>query len=263
MSLLDQGHVHGPVQCHGRPKGVASLLPLCSGGIQQAETTLAGRRDLSILAHTCLGLLCLAQGDLEHAICVLDQGQALCRAFGHRTELRPTVAGLGFAYALQGRLVEGHVLLEEALRESLRTGALRGHAYRLAWLSEVCRLAGHGEEAWQHAHQALDLARQQKAGGDEALALHQLGVVYAHTAPPDVVQAETYYLQALTLADELGMRPLQAHCQCGLGLLYATTGQRQQARRALGTAMALYRSMDMTFWLPETAAALAQVEGDP
>src|SRR5215471_14137505 len=36
-----EGHVHGPVQCHGRPKGAASLLPLSSGGIQQAETTLA------------------------------------------------------------------------------------------------------------------------------------------------------------------------------------------------------------------------------
>src|SRR5215510_7004458 len=29
---------------------------------------------------------------------------------------------------------------------------------------------------------------------------------------------------------ELGMRPLQAHCHRGLGTLYATTGQREQAR---------------------------------
>ena len=57
------------------------------------------------------------------------------------------------------------------------------------------------------------------------------------------------------------MRPLQAHCHRGLGMLYATTGQREQARTALSTAIALYRAMDMTFWLPETEAALAQVEG--
>jgi hypothetical protein len=38
------------------------------------------------------------------------------------------------------------------------------------------------------------------------------------------------------------------------------TGQRQQARTALSTAMALYRGMDMTFWLPQTEAALAQVD---
>ena len=128
------------------------------------------------------------------------------------------------------------------------------------WLSEVCRLAGHGEEAWQHARQALDLARQQKARGDEALALHQLGVVQAHADPPDVAQAEAHYQQALALAEELGMRSLQAHCHRGLGTLYAQTGQREQACAALTTAIDLYRDMDMTFWLPETEAALARME---
>ena len=50
-------------------------------------------------------------------------------------------------------------------------------AYRVAWLSEVCRLMGRREEAWQHACQALDLARQHKERGSEAHALHQLGTV--------------------------------------------------------------------------------------
>jgi hypothetical protein len=44
-------------------------------------------------------------------------------------------------------------------------------------------------------------------------------------------------------------------------MLYAATGQQAQARAALATAIALYRSMAMTFWLPQTEAALAQVEG--
>ena len=170
------------------------------------------------------------------------------------------MAGLGYAYALQGRLAEGRALLEEAISESIRTGALLGLAVWVAWLSEGCRLAGHGEEAWQHARQALDLARQQKDRGDEALALHQLGVVHAHADPPDVVQAEAHYQQALALAEELGMRPLQAHCHLGLGRLYGQTGRGAQARAALATAIALYRDMEMTFWLPQAEAALAQVE---
>ena len=61
------------------------------------------------------------------------------------------------------------------------------------------------------------------------------------------------------LAEELGMRPLQAHCHCGLGTLYAATGQREPARTELSTAMEMYRAMDMTFWLPRTETALAQV----
>ena len=194
---------------------------------------------------------------------MLDLGLVLCRASGNRSFFQLIAARLGAASALQGRLAEGRALLEEGISEALRMGALQGQAYRIAWLSEVCRLAGRGEEAWQHAHQALDLAWQLKARGDEALALHQLGAVYAHAAPPDAAQAEAYYQQALALAEELGMRPLVAHCHRGLGTLYATTGQREQARTAMSAAIALYRAMDMTFWLPQAEAALAQVEERP
>jgi tetratricopeptide (TPR) repeat protein len=225
--------------------------------------TLEGRGELPIVAHVSLGHLYLAQGDLEYAIRVLEQGLALCRASGDRNNLHWIVADLGCASALQGRLAEGRTLLEEATSESIRTGALRNHSRWVAGLSEVCRLAGRGEEAWQHARQALDLARQQKAHGDEALALHQLGTVHAHADPPDAVQAEVHYQQALALAEELGMRPLQAHCYRGLGTLYATTGQHEQARTALTAAITLYRAMDMTFWLPQTEAALVQVEECP
>jgi tetratricopeptide (TPR) repeat protein len=221
--------------------------------------TLEGRGATPIVVHAFLSQLYLAQGDLEHAIRVCDQGLALSRASGNRNLLPMVVAGLGYASALQGRLAEGRALLEEAVSESISTGARR--AVYWAWLSEACRLGGHGEEAWQHARQALDLARQQKDRGDEALALHQLGVVQAHADPPDVVHAEAHYQQALALAEELGMRPLQAHCHLGLGRLYGQTGRGAQAYTALATAINLYRAMDMTFWLPQAEAAVAEVEG--
>jgi tetratricopeptide (TPR) repeat protein len=192
---------------------------------------------------------------------MFDQGLALCRASGSRDWLRPIAVGLGYAYALQGRLAEGRTLLEEGISESIRTGGLQGNAYRIAWLSEVCRLEGRGEEPWQHARQALDLARQQKERANEALALHQLGAVQAHAASPDIAQAEAHYQQALTLAEALGMRPLVAHCHHGLGRLYYQTGRAAQARTTLALAIDLYRAMDMTLWLPQAEAALAQVEG--
>ena len=67
------------------------------------------------------------------------------------------------------------------------------------------------------------------------------------------------YAQALALAEELGMRPLQAHCHRGLGALYAQTGRRGQARATLATAIAMYRAMEMAFWLPPAEATLAQI----
>ena len=67
--------------------------------------------------------------------------------------------------------------------------------------------------------------------------------------------------EALALAEQLGMRPLMAHCHRGLGTLYAKIGRLEHARSELSTAIDLYQSMDMTFWLPEAEAALAQMEG--
>ena len=94
--------------------------------------------------------------------------------------------------------------------------------------------------------------------GIEAQALWILGEIATGHEPP--ASAETHYQQALTLADDLGMRPLQAHCHRGLGTLYSQTGPSEHARAALSTAIAMYRDMEMTFWLPEAEAKLAEVE---
>jgi hypothetical protein len=59
------------------------------------------------------------------------------------------------------------------------------------------------------------------------------------------------------------MRPLQAHCHLGLGTLYARVDQREPARAELSSTMALYRSMDMTFWLPQAEATLARTGMTP
>jgi hypothetical protein len=79
--------------------------------------------------------------------------------------------------------------------------------------------------------------------------------------PPEVEAVETHYRQALALAEELGMRPLQAHCHLGLGILYTKISKREPARATLSTAIGLYRAMDMHFWLPQAEATLAQTGG--
>jgi hypothetical protein len=72
------------------------------------------------------------------------------------------------------------------------------------------------------------------------------------------LRAEAYYREALKLAGRLHMRPPQAHCHPGLGTLCATIGRKEQAQAELSTAIERYRAMEMTFWLPQAEAALAQ-----
>ena len=104
---------------------------------------------------------------------------------------------------------------------------------------------------------ALNKKNDNQERGHQAYALRLLGDIAARHNPAEIEPASTYYRQALALTDELGMRPLQAHCHRGLGTLYATSGQPEQARAELSTAIEMYRAMEMTFWLPQAEVALA------
>jgi len=103
------------------------------------------------------------------------------------------------------------------------------------------------QEAAQLAGRALDFARTHKKRGHEAWALRHLGEIAAHQDPVEIEPAAQHYRQALALADELGMRPLQAHCHRGLGMLYTRIGQREQARTALSTAIEMYTDNSMMY----------------
>ena len=141
-------------------------------------------------------------------------------------------------------------LLEGAVAQDLALNLLSQHSLTVVHLAEAYLLAGQLEEAYTQAQYALEFSRAHQERGYEAYALRLLGEIAARGDPPKARQAEAHYQQALALAEELGMRPLQAHCHLGLGTLYATTGQYEQARAELSTAIELYHAMEMQFWLP-------------
>ncbi len=60
----------------------------------------------------------------------------------------------------------------------------------------------------------------------------------------------------MILAEELGMRPMLAHCHLGLAKLYARTGREQPAEGHLSTAATMYREMNMRFWLERAEAEM-------
>ena len=182
------------------------------------------------------------------AIPPLERAVELCRVIPARTLIDVAAAHLGYAYALSGRLDEGVALLEEAVADPAATG-IANHPLFLAHLGEAHLLAGRRDDALAVARRALDLARRQKERGNEAWVLRLLGEIAAQADPPDLASAEAHYRQALARADELGMRPLVAHCHLGLGKLYRRTGDGAKAEEHLTTARAMYREMDMRFWM--------------
>jgi tetratricopeptide (TPR) repeat protein len=215
------------------------------------------------LMYACqaVGLLSLRQGDLSRALPLLERAVGLCGSAdlpGHF----PTMAGsLGAAYTLGGRVADAVALLTQAMAQTMSMERVGDEAFCHLSLGEAWARASLLEEAHALAEQTLVLARAHQERGYQAYALRLLGEIASRRDLPEVTSAEAHYRQALALAEELGMRPLQAHCYRGLGTLYAHMSQREQARTALSTAIEMYQSMEMTFWLPQTEAALAQVEG--
>jgi tetratricopeptide (TPR) repeat protein len=168
-------------------------------------------------------------------------------------------AAFGMAYTLRGRAADAMPLLTQALEQATMMERIDFQALCCLSLGEAQAQVGYMEEAHAHAERTLALAHEHQERGHQAYALRLLGDIAARRSPPESESAETHYRQALALAEELGMRPLQAHCHLGLGTLYAQTGPPEPARVALTTAIAMHRDMEMTFWLPQAEAALAQL----
>jgi class 3 adenylate cyclase/tetratricopeptide (TPR) repeat protein len=208
-----------------------------------------------------IGLLTLRQGDLRRALPLLERAVGICQDADLRAFFPRMAAALGAAYILGGRIADAVSLLRQAQEQSMTTGMVGYQALCNLSLGEAYMMTGLWEEAHALAEGVLAYTRGHQERGHQAYALWLLGAIAARREPLESEIAEAHYCQALSLAEELGMRPLQAHCHQDLGTLYVTTDQWEQARTALSAAIDLYRAMDMTFWLPQTAAALAQVEG--
>ena len=206
-----------------------------------------------------IGLLALRQGDLPRALPLLERAVGICQDADLLFWFPWMAAALGAVYTLGGRVADAMPLLTQAMEQTIATEMGGFQAFCSLSLSEAHLLAGRLEEAYALAEAALAHACEHQERGHQAYALRLLGDIAARRDPPEGEPAVAHYRQALTLAEELGMRPLQAHCHRGLGTLYARRGQWEQARPELGAARDLYQAMDMTFWLPQAEAVLAQV----
>ena len=219
--------------------------------------TLEGRGTTPIMAHACLGTLYLAQGDLEHAIRVLEQGLALCRASGYRDWLRAIAAGLGCAYALQGRLAEGRALLEEAISEGIRMGAL-----------QIIPSGSHGSArsvVWRDAARRPGSTRARRStwpGSTRSVGTRRSRCTSLAPSMP----TPTPPMPGRPKPTTNRPWPWPRNSACARSRPTATSASARCMRRSadasrpapLSAAIDLYRAMDMTFWLPQAEAALTK-----
>ncbi len=220
---------------------------------------IAEQADSLTQAFACwvLGFVHVPKGDVHRAIPPLERGLQVCQV-GQVALIFPLItSSLGSAYALSGRMAEGVPLLEQAVEQAANLRSAQSSL--IINLGQGYLLAGRLEDAMRLAESALELTRERKERGSEARAFWLLGEIASHQDPRPVEKADAHYREAMALAEELGMRPLVAHCHLGLGKLNRRTRDRKQAQQHLTRATAMYREMDMRFWLEKAEAELKEL----
>jgi tetratricopeptide (TPR) repeat protein len=190
------------------------------------------------------------RGDLDHAVPLAERSLSLSHERGI-SQLGPDVADvLGHLYALSGRTADALSLLREALTTMEAKRHIQWRSPLIMHLGEAFLLDGKMEDASRTATQGLTLSRKHGHRGSEAWTLRLLGEIALRQDPSDLAAAEAHYRAALTLASELGMYPLVAHCHFSLGKVYQRVGKRQRkALEHLTTATRIYHKLDMPHWL--------------
>jgi DNA-binding SARP family transcriptional activator len=213
-----------------------------------------------VWARLGVGRLYLVKGDLARAIEVLEPGMPICEAEGDLgVYFSRAAATLGGAYALSGRLDEALSLLDRADRHAETIRFAYGHALVVATLAEAKLLAGDVSGAAVTAHRAFALSRQHGQRGWEAWARRGLADIAGREAAFDLAAVETRFRDAVALAHELEMRPLLAHCRCGLGTAYARADREELARTELEAALGEYRAMAMPYWVTRAESLLSHI----
>jgi class 3 adenylate cyclase/tetratricopeptide (TPR) repeat protein len=236
--------------CHAERGEFAEGVARGEEAVGIAETGDAGFS--LVVACAGLGSVHVARGDVDRAVAVLERGRS--RELGDPgSGVWPFVASaLGAAYTQADRIGEGLALLEEAVQRAAALKLKANQSLRLTRLAEAHLRAGRPDSAFPIAAQALDLAQEHRERAHEAHAIRLLAAIQAERETPNLDRAEEDYRKALTLAEQLGMRPLQGHCHLGLGRLRRRAGHGEAAGAALTRARDLFRAMDMPFWLRAT-----------
>ncbi len=222
--------------------------------LAEAHSGIWGR----IQASAILGEVYVLQGHIPSAITCLEPTVIQARTWTSPDWGVNALRALATAYMLAERGAEAIALAEEAVALTRDTGQADDLSESLCTLAEVYLSAGRADRAQELARDALAHAQERTERIYQARILCLLGALAAQHEP-NIELARDHYQHALSIADALGLRPLQAHAQLGLGTLYAGAGRREPACAALFAATELYRAMEMDFWHSRLAAMLANL----
>ncbi len=203
-------------------------------------------------AHFAASMPHLLKGDWAKAQSLIEQWLTMLRTGNVSIHLPWAVASSAWAMAEIGesRDTPSRIQEAEALLERQAGQGIVGHrSWAYHAVGRALLRLGELDKARALAQRAIETSTRQP--GFAAHAHHLLGDIATDADRFDHERGVGHYCDALALAQRHGMRPLVAHCNLGLGKIHRRAGKAEDAERHHATATAMYRDMDMRFWLAQ------------
>jgi tetratricopeptide (TPR) repeat protein len=191
-----------------------------------------------------------ARGDFELAVDAGDRAMALPGMRDHTMLQWSATVGWPLAAALvrAGQINRGVCLIEEVIAACDARGLRAGEAFAGGLQAEAYLLAGRLDDARRVATDAVRISAERHESWCEANASWISGLVELQSGASAHAPARRVLSNALTIATERGMRPLQAKVLLALGQLERSAGAYGPAAQHLGAARTLAQALAMPYW---------------
>jgi class 3 adenylate cyclase/tetratricopeptide (TPR) repeat protein len=217
-----------------------SSLAICFtvvGDFKQAEAYAAeaarradavGQPDSIMWAYSSIGSVALNKGDCGAAVLVFDRLLDICTTHDLDAYASRIMAGLGRTMARLGQVREGLALVEKAVALDETAEPQLTRSLTLIAYGEVLLLAGEIDRALTTV---TDLLRRTRSLGERGAEAHTcwLGATIHAVRAVDLEAGVALIETATTIAEELDLLPLLAHCHLARANLYRRRGLQAEA----------------------------------
>jgi tetratricopeptide (TPR) repeat protein len=211
----------------------------------------SGDTVLMIAALHAFTYLHFLRGEFDRAIEVGDRAMALPGMRDHTVLQWSASVGWPLAGALvrTGQLERGTGLIEEVIAACDARGLRSGESFAGVLRAEAYLLGGRLDDARRVAANAARTAAERHEPGYQANAYWVSGLIELQSGADNHDAARRFLSDALSIARERGMRPLQVKVLLAHGHLERSAGGLDSAAQHLAAAHTLAHALSMPYWL--------------
>lgn len=244
-----------------------------AGNFTQAKEALRQAIDLlkqavpSIEASTIwnnLGYVERDMGNLKVALQCHETALDILGQINNSAGIGRTLTELGIVHKDMEQLTEARINFEQALTLLTEQDSLRDRGHALIGLGLTLEQFNDDKGSFHCYEEALDAYRQVGDRENEALALHNIGVLYDNkaTSEEDLEIALAFYHQALEINKEIGAELGVADNLSWIAGIYQVRGDYEQAKEVHEQVLNMYEKMGFREGQVDTLVTLGMLARD-